>query len=88
MQLLAIMIAFPWLALIPAALFGFLYYKSRKKSVGITALVWLLYAGYETLNLLRITCSGECNIRVDLLLIYPVLIFLTLLSLYKTIRKS
>ena len=26
----------------------------------------------------RILCSGECNIRVDLLLIYPILLIVTL----------
>jgi hypothetical protein len=29
---------------------------------------------------LRILCSGECNIRVDLLLFYPLLLVLTVLG--------
>jgi hypothetical protein len=28
----------------------------------------------------RILCSGECNIRVDLLLIYPALVVLSILA--------
>jgi len=32
---------------------------------------------------IRVLCSGECNIRVDLLLIYPVLLALTLASLVR-----
>jgi hypothetical protein len=36
--------------------------------------VWLLYAAYETGMQQRWLCSGECNIRVDLLLIYPLLL--------------
>jgi len=28
-------------------------------------------------NDMRWTCSGECNIRIDLLLIYPVLVLLS-----------
>jgi hypothetical protein len=36
--------------------------------------MWLLYAVYETGMQQRWLCSGECNIRVDLLLIYPLLI--------------
>jgi hypothetical protein len=32
---------------------------------------------------IRVLCSGKCNIRVDLLLIYPVLSALTLASLMR-----
>ena len=32
---------------------------------------------------IRVLCGGECNIRVDLLLIYPVLLVLTLASLVR-----
>jgi hypothetical protein len=35
---------------------------------------WLLYGVYEFGIKQRWLCSGECNIRVDLLLIYPVLV--------------
>jgi hypothetical protein len=41
--------------------------------VGAGAL-WLLYALYELGMKRRWLCSGECNIRVDLLLIYPALL--------------
>jgi hypothetical protein len=33
-----------------------------------------LYAAYETGMQQRWLCTGECNIRVDLLLIYPILL--------------
>lgn len=36
-------------------------------------LLWLIYCLYEYGMKARVLCSGECNIRVDLLLIYPVL---------------
>jgi hypothetical protein len=29
---------------------------------------------------IRVLCSGECNIRVDLLLIYPILLVYTIAS--------
>jgi hypothetical protein len=35
---------------------------------------------------LRILCSGECNIRVDLLLLYPVLLLLTVVSIVVIVR--
>jgi hypothetical protein len=37
-------------------------------------IAWLLYGVYEFGIKQRWLCSGECNIRVDLLLIYPVLV--------------
>ncbi|MCW8963057.1 MAG: hypothetical protein OQL16_04610, partial [Gammaproteobacteria bacterium] len=64
-----------------AVLFGWLYIKSGSWAyLGVT-LLWLIYTVYEFGMYLRILCSGECNIRVDLLLIYPVLLFVSLLAL-------
>jgi hypothetical protein len=69
----AVFIAYPLAAFLPAAAFLALYYLKRRAGILIAALCWAGYASLETLNYLRITCSGECNIRVDLLIIYPVL---------------
>ena len=41
------------------------------------ALAWGWYLWYETVHL-PATCPGECNIRVDLLLIWPWLVFVSL----------
>ena len=49
----------------------------RARFVRLGAL-WFIYAGYECLMYFRVFCTGECNIRVDLLLIYPVLLGVTL----------
>jgi hypothetical protein len=38
---------------------------------------WLLYALYEYLMHARVLCTGECNIRVDLLVLWPALVILT-----------
>jgi hypothetical protein len=73
MSLMAIFISWPWLALVPAAYFALLYRVSTRRLAAITATAWLLYAGYEYAMLRRWMCSGECNIRVDLLLLYPLL---------------
>lgn len=45
----------------------------RRVAVG-AGLVWLLYALYEVGMQQRWLCTGECNIRVDLLIIYPLLV--------------
>jgi hypothetical protein len=84
--LLGIFIAWPALALGPAAVFGYFYIKRRSRVVLVTALLWLAYFPYELGMKLRILCSGECNIRVDLLLLYPVLFLLTLASIVVIVR--
>lgn len=63
----------PLLALLPAAVFlsAAVFLKSR--FVSTIAALWGLYAVYESLMKARVLCSGECNIRIDLLAIYPVL---------------
>ena len=38
------------------------------------AIFWMLYAGYEFMMFKRVWCTGDCNIRVDLLLIFPLLL--------------
>ena len=51
---------------------------SRRRGILVLAILWAAYALYEYLMFTRILCSGECNIRVDLLLIYPALLGCTL----------
>ena len=67
------------IALAIAASLGIAWGSSRRVGALRLALCWLAYAGYELLVYFRVLCSGDCNIRVDLLLIYPVLIGATLL---------
>jgi hypothetical protein len=69
----AVFVRQPLLALIPAAVFAVLYRVSSRPAVGAAAVLWLLYALYEYGIHRRWLCSGECNIRVDLLLLCPVL---------------
>lgn len=71
--ILGIFIGWPFLALVPAAIFAVLYLGCRRPLVLAAALAWLAYFPYEQAMKLRILCSGECNIRVDLLLFYPLL---------------
>ena len=52
----------------------------------VAAIAWLVYAVYETAMARRILCSGECNIRVDLLLIYPLLLALSLAAVVAAYR--
>jgi len=73
----AIFIAQPILGLIPGTAFLVLARLRRSRFVLATGIAWVAYTLYEAGMHARILCSGECNIRVDLLLIYPVLALLT-----------
>ena len=70
-----------------AVLFGLLMVACSKRAHShlllATGTVWIGYGIYEYLMQIRVLCSGECNIRVDLLLICPVLLALTLASLVR-----
>ena len=53
-------------------------------SLLVTAGAWLCYAGWEWLVF---TMTPEANIRVDLLVIWPILAILTLWSILRTWRS-
>jgi len=67
----------PLLAAVPGGLFMVLYAGSRRRLVLVAAGAWFLYVPYEYGMKLRILCSGECNIRVDLLILYPALLLIS-----------
>ena len=71
----------PLFALLPAALFSAVWIISKLRLAMATAVLWLVYAGYEAAMMARILCSGECNIRIDLLLIGPVLFVASAMAL-------
>ena len=88
MNALGLFIGWPETALLPAGVFLFLYSRYRQRGALVAALAWLTYYPYERAMELRILCSGECNIRVDLLLLYPLLAGLSLWAIYTFIRTS
>lgn len=86
MAFLTLFIAYPLAALGVFAAFAALAARRRTLLPAITALLWAGYAWYEYLMHTRVLCSGECNIRVDLLLIYPILLVLSIWSLVSALR--
>lgn len=86
---MSILIEHPWLAAVVACGFMLLWRVRRHRLTAVAALMWAAYLVYEYLMRWRILCTGECNIRVDLLLIYPVLGFMSLAGvLYALKRRS
>ncbi len=79
-RIMAGLIEQPWLAAVPGLGFFTLYRISRRPLVLAAALAWLIYLPYEYAMKLRILCPGECNIRIDLLVLYPGLLLLSLVG--------
>ncbi|MCB1908740.1 MAG: hypothetical protein KDH15_15345 [Rhodocyclaceae bacterium] len=52
-----------------AILFAVFFAKTRQYRQLVCALMWLCPFGYEAF--IQSRCTGECNIRVDLLVVYP-----------------
>jgi hypothetical protein len=88
LRMMAIFIQYPWLAAVVGVLMLALG-RSRGRGVAMaTGIIWLLYAVYETGMKQRWLCTGECNIRVDLLLVYPILLVLTVVSVVSLLRTK
>ena len=80
------------IALLLAIALAFGWRVTGSKGLLVLALLWIAYSGYEYLMYTRVLCSGECNIRVDLLLIYPMLLgstlWVTLAAAIRAIRRK
>ena len=77
LSVMAIFIQYPVLAAIIGLLLLGLGRWIGRRLVTAVGVIWLLYAAYETGMQQRWLCSGECNIRIDLLLIYPLLLVMS-----------
>lgn len=84
---LDILVRWPLLALIPAVLLVAFARWSRHTLAWTAAAAWGLYAVYESLMKQHVLCSGECNIRIDLLLVYPALAALSVFALIAGITR-
>ena len=78
---MSLFIEWPFLAIVPGVVFLVAYQAQRRRWAAAAGLAWLLDAAYEMGMRLRWLCTGECNIRVDLLLVYPLLAFLSVAAI-------
>jgi len=81
-----VFILFPPAAAVLGIVHVFLFLHSRQWVQIIAAGCWLLYAAYESALQYGGLCSGECNIRVDLLVIYPILLSISLIGVFMYVR--
>jgi hypothetical protein len=81
------LVAYPWLAFVVAAALAVLDVRRPTPAARRAALCWAVYGGYEYLMYARVLCSGECNIRVDLLVVHPALIVITVVAVVRARRR-
>ena len=82
-DLFAVFIEQPWIALVPAVIFFLLYSPFRLKFVLTAALLWTVYSIYELAIWAGLFCDQDCNIRIDLLAIYPILAVISGLAILR-----
>ena len=78
----------PWLALIPAVILLLLWKAGPSRVALVAAIIWLLYTVLEYSIWMRWTCSADCNIRVDLLLIAPLLWIATIAGIAHAVWRA
>jgi formate hydrogenlyase subunit 3/multisubunit Na+/H+ antiporter MnhD subunit len=84
---MAIFIEYPLLAAVVGIVLLGLGRRTRQRMAAGAGVVWLLYAVYELGMQQRWLCSGECNIRIDLLVIYPVLLICLTAAVVSVVRR-
>ena len=72
-HLISIFVDDPLLAFVPALLFAVIGKLTRSRLVWCSGGLWGAYALYELSIQHRLLCSGDCDIRVDLIFIAPIL---------------
>jgi hypothetical protein len=85
---MAVFIQYPYLAALLGVILLALGLRTRHRTPVVIGVIWLLYALYETGMQQRWLCTGECNIRIDLLVIYPVLLIGLLAAGVSLLRPS
>lgn len=76
------MYAFVFVAAAAALYFAYVATQRPRLGVFVAAGVWLLYAVYEYFVASGVLCDANCNIRVDLILIWPLVWIATLVGIY------
>ena len=74
-----------WLVLV-TVVFWWARRTARSASVWGAAVGWILLPFYDAW--LRKGCSGDCGIRIDLLVIAPVLLVLTLVAVRRLVAAA
>lgn len=76
------MLVFVFAAAAVAVYFLFKASSQPRTGLFVAALAWLLYAVYEFLMTNGVLCDGTCNIRVDLIAVWPLVWIASLFGIY------
>jgi len=85
---MGLLIEYPWLAFLLSGAFASMGIWRRTVSAWVASVMLAFYGVYEYLMYNRVLCSGECNIRVDLLAIYPVLLLTMIIGVLQSVRRK
>jgi hypothetical protein len=86
-RVIGIFIEYPLLAAaIGVLLLGLGRLMHRRLAMG-AGVMWLVYSLYEFAIKKRWLCTGDCDIRADVILIYPVLLLGTVVAVVSLLRK-
>ncbi|WP_304116782.1 hypothetical protein [Mycolicibacterium bacteremicum] len=80
-----LLITHPWLTLPAGAAMAALWWWTRSRWAAVAALAWL---GYGLWEFSVVTEGPDANIRLDLLLIYPSLVVVTITAVVTTLSRS
>ena len=83
---MTVMIAQPWVAGVIGVALLVAGMRRDVRQARMAAAGWIGYCAWEYGMKARLLCSGECNIRVDLLLIAPVLAITTFVAVWRIWR--
>ena len=81
-------VRWPLLAVPIGAVLMVLGRRAGRRTATRAGLAWLVYAAYELGMQRRWLCSGECNIRVDLFVIYAALLVATVAAIVSLLRAG
>lgn len=73
---------FVFVAAAAACYFAVTALRRPRPGVIVAAIVWLLYAVYEYFVANGTLCDAKCNIRVDLILVWPLVWIASLFGIY------
>jgi len=76
------MILFVLIAVLAALYFAAMAFRQPRPGVIIAIVVWLAYAVYEYQMINGVLCDGGCNIRIDLLFVWPFVWIASLFGIY------
>ncbi len=74
------MTLFAFAAVVMAVILMVAAFRRPRPAIFVAAVLWLLYAVYESQVAAGVLCDAKCNIRVDLVLFLPILLLATVLA--------